>query len=496
MATMRLVPSTLYNAAGTSYLTVTNADNMYTNTDSTTYGTVTNVYASTSSRYVYLRGFNFNDIPSNARVDSFTIKIKAKESGISTSTSYRPRICNNTTTLTGSSSTIGTSATVISFTGVTTEWSTIKGYGDNFGIRVNVRRGNSNTEGYVDIYGAEILVEYSLPATVTSTLSGSGTIDPNGATSLYNGETYEITITPTNDSDTVTVTNNGNSVTLTEHTGGTAERYPASYTTGGSINGTRYQNTIGHSVSSPSSSTGSDYFSTTQGGSGSTWIEYAFDFSDIPLTATITSVSVQVRGHAEDISQSRQIATVQLYSGSTTKGSSIDFTSNSDTNYTLSNVGSWTASELHSAKLRFTIGVYGGLITGVTWTVTYTSSKYYTYSYTVSGDATIAVVISGSSSPPIITVGTPSRNIISDESGYDQCVCTFQSDLALLQWEARATKSGVTPARGVGLLVESGGSLPAQTNATVIIDNEELTDGDGEYTITVYGQSTGGVWSG
>ena len=497
MATIRLVPSTLYNAAGTSYLTVADQDNMMTNTDSTTYGVVTNIYASTSSRYVYLRGFNFSSIPSNARVESFTVKLKASESGISTSTNYRPRICNGTTTLTGSSSTIGTTASVISFTGVTTAWDTIKGYKENFGIRINVRRANSNTQGYVDIYGAEILVEYSLPSTITPTLTGNGTTDPSTATTAFAGESYTLTIVPTNASDAVTATKNGADITssLVSHTGATAERYPASYSNGGSVNGTRYQNTIGHSVANPSSSTGSDYFSTSQGGSGSTWIEYSFDFSDIPTTATITSVSVQVRGHAEDTSQSREIAKVQLYSGSTTKGSSIDFTSNSDATYTISNVGTWTATELHSAKLRFTIGVYGGLITGVTWTVTYTSPLYYTYTYTVDGDATIAVTISGGSTPPTITVGTPSRTRISALSGYDQCVCTFTADMALQAWEARATKAGTTPARGVGLLVESGTTLAAGATGTVYVENEELTNGDGEYTVTVYGQSTGGVWS-
>ena len=97
--------------------------------------------------------------------------------------------------------------------------------------------------------------------------------------------------------------------------------------------------------------------------------------------------------------------------------------------------------------------------------------------------------------PPIITVRTPSRSRISDESGYDQCRCDFTSDKDLSQWEARATKAGVTPARGVGLLVESGGALSAGAAATVIVDDEELTGGEGEYTITVYGCSTGGVWS-
>lgn len=127
MATIRLVPNTLYNAAGTTYLTVTNESNMFTNTDSTTYGTVSNVNASTSSRYVYLRGFNFSDIPSSATVNSFTIKLKASESNLSTSSNYRPRICNGTTTLTGSSSTIGTTTSVISFTSVSPTWDTIVG---------------------------------------------------------------------------------------------------------------------------------------------------------------------------------------------------------------------------------------------------------------------------------------------------------------------------------------------------------------------------------
>jgi hypothetical protein len=96
---------------------------------------------------------------------------------------------------------------------------------------------------------------------------------------------------------------------------------------------------------------------------------------------------------------------------------------------------------------------------------------------------------------PIITVNTPTRTKISRVEGYDQSVVTFTSDMDLQAWEARATIPGVTPARGVGLLVESGTTLSANTEATIYIDDEELTNGDNEYTITVYGQSTGGEWS-
>lgn len=122
MATIRLIPSA-YAVSSTSYLSVSNASNMYENTDSTTYATITNTYASTSSRYLYLRGFNFNDIPSNAIINSFTVKIKGYESGLSTSTSYAPRLANGTSALsnTTASTTFSTSAKTITIpTGVLT----------------------------------------------------------------------------------------------------------------------------------------------------------------------------------------------------------------------------------------------------------------------------------------------------------------------------------------------------------------------------------------
>lgn len=114
MATIRLIPST-YAVSSTYYLSVSNANNMYTNTDSTTYATITNTYSSTSSRYLYLRGFNFDDIPSAAVINSFTVKIKGYESGLSTSNSYAPRLANGTSVLsnTTASSNFTSSASTI-----------------------------------------------------------------------------------------------------------------------------------------------------------------------------------------------------------------------------------------------------------------------------------------------------------------------------------------------------------------------------------------------
>jgi len=135
MATARLIPST-YSLSNTS-LTVSDANNMYANTDSTNYASIGTT--STNSRYIYVKGFNFGSIPSGANVTSFTVKYKGNESGLSTSTSYRPRICNNTTALTGGSSVISTTVNTHSFTGVTNSWDDIAGYGSNFAVRFTVR---------------------------------------------------------------------------------------------------------------------------------------------------------------------------------------------------------------------------------------------------------------------------------------------------------------------------------------------------------------------
>ena len=80
MTTIRLIPSTYY-LSSTSYLSVNNIANAYENTDSETYATVTNSRSNTTSYYAYLRGFNFDDIPSNATINSFSIKLKVRESG-------------------------------------------------------------------------------------------------------------------------------------------------------------------------------------------------------------------------------------------------------------------------------------------------------------------------------------------------------------------------------------------------------------------------------
>lgn len=150
---------------------------------------------------------------------------------------------------------------------------------------------------------------------------------------------------------------------------GTSTSYPTSYTKNGNISGTNYTHCIGKG-SDTANSSGNDYASGSN--TSTAYIVYSFEDLKIPDGATIKSVSVTVKGHLENTS--RSTAKLQLYSGSTAKGSESKFSSTSDAVITMS-PGTWTAAELNDAKLRFTIGYYGGKVVGVTWTVEYEVEK-------------------------------------------------------------------------------------------------------------------------
>ena len=423
MATARLVASTYY-LSSTTYLSISNTSNMYTNTDSDTYATVTNSQTGTTSYYLYIRGFNFSAIPSGAVINSWTVKLKARESGISTSSSYAPKLCNGTSQITSTCTAVSTTATVHEFTGVSVDWDTIVGYGSNFGIRINCRRSSRNTTGYMYVYGAEIEVDYTLPdpRTITTTLSGDGTISPSGTTTSYDGMEFELTITPTTKGDPVTVTNNGTDVTgdLEEHYASgtestvseTAESYTtelsasgANFYTSSSSTGNYFNYAVGHTAESPGSTSTSynTYVKDNSNNTATGWAWYTFDFSAIPSNAEIESVEVKCYGACESTTHdSTHKANITLYSGSNLKSTEQYFTSTSNSTITITDPGDWTRDELLDARLKFEVAYYGGRLFGITWKVTYmvgTTPDYYTYVYTVSGDATIAVVI-----------GTPETN--------------------------------------------------------------------------------------
>lgn len=405
MATARLVPSTYYLSSST-YLSVSNAANMYSNTDNTSYGTVTNSQNGTTSYYIYLRGFNFSAIPSGAVVSGYSVKLKARESGVSTSSSYAPKLCHGTSQITSTCSAISTTASVHEFTGVSADWDEIVGYGSDFGIRINCRRASRNNTGYMYIYGAEIEVTYTIPdpRTITSTLTGSGTISPSGAQTYYDGKEYELTITPTDKTAAVSATKNGVNITqelVAHYAGGgqTASAVLGTYSLkSGGFNGSGasyFQGLTGKGHTA--STTTSNYYSSSS--STQAVFQYTIDLGDIPSNAVIDRLYMMASGHAESTSQSSEYMCVQLKSGSTELSDKYNFKSagTSNTVQTIEAETLPTVAQLSSLVVECTLGYYGGAINGVTVYLEYEIPSgdidHYTYTYTVDGDATIAVVI-------------------------------------------------------------------------------------------------------
>lgn len=401
MATIRLTPSTYY-LSNSSYLSVSNADNMYDDTDSTNYATIQNTRTSTSSYYIYLRGFNFDDVPSNAIVSDITIKLKAYHSGGNTSTIY----CYDGTTQVssaGSTTALTTSVTTKTFTNTTIEWNTLKGYGSDFGIRINCRRSSRNTTSYIYIYGAEIEVTYTIPTprTITTSLVGNGTIDPSGTQTVYDGDEFELVIEPTNQSDTITVKRDGSDITssLVYHSGGTTneQNVLGEYTLiSGGFNGSGasyFSGIVGNGYDT-SDTTTSNYYSS--GSETQAVFRYDMSFVGIPNDANITSLYMMVNGHAESTSNSNEYMCVQLVSGDTELSEQLNFKSigTSNSTQTIYADVTPTISQLENLAIECTLGYYGGAINGATVFLTYeVNSIYYTYSTTISGDMTIVVTI-------------------------------------------------------------------------------------------------------
>ena len=145
---------------------------------------------------------------------------------------------------------------------------------------------------------------------------------------------------------------------------GSVEAYPAEYTSSDMNSTSNLGNCIGKSASD-GSSTSNAYSS---GNNTTGVVEYSFDLSDVPAGATISSVSCQVKAHEENASRSS--FTLQLYSGSTAKGSATTVNGTSNTIYTLT-TGDWTREEIDNLLLHCEFGYYGGLVAGATIVVTY-----------------------------------------------------------------------------------------------------------------------------
>lgn len=99
--------------------------------------------------------------------------------------------------------------------------------------------------------------------------------------------------------------------------------------------------------------------------------------------------------------------------------------------------------------------------------------------------------------PPTITVSNLSATKISRVSGKDITYVSFTVNEECQAWKAkRVSSSGATHTQGT--LVDSGGSIPADTLYVFDITDDELVDAggtDGSNTIKVFVQDSAGNWS-
>lgn len=197
MATIRLVPSG-YSVSSSNRVTVSNPANMYYNTDHTAnYCSIRGRNSSSSTYYAFINGFNFSDVPANAAVTAFAIKIRCyKNSYLQQGTSYRPRLAssasnNNVLSNTTLSSDVTTTSggTVYTFPNGSLTWNTLKGYGSNFSIEIPLRS-SGNSYPYLYVYGAEIEVTYT-----ASDVHVTGVTLDKSTDTIEQGETTTLTAT-------------------------------------------------------------------------------------------------------------------------------------------------------------------------------------------------------------------------------------------------------------------------------------------------------------
>ena len=362
--------------------------------------------------YFYLT-FDTSDIPATATITSISGTVTVRVSSTSRVTNT---VCQLYSGTTAKGSNVQFNSTTSSNTETLVPGTWTRAELNDLRLRIGGTGSSSTQTKYIYLYGATITINYSVTAhDITIQNSTSVTVTAS-ETAVGDGDSVDIFASTL---DGITVKDNNVDVTsqFTRMTGDTVSAVPGDdFTTGFSDSGDNfYQSSsttstswleyaIGHSAESPySTSNTSNTYVKPEGDTG--WINYQFDFSEIPISATISSVSVRVYGARENASiDSSHVARFQCYSGSTAKGTLQNFTSTSNSLVTVTDPGTWTAAELHDAQLRFEIGYYGGRMLGITWEVTYVVDGYVYTVTNISTDHTIVVTAGGSTTTMYLKV--------------------------------------------------------------------------------------------
>ncbi len=409
--TVQLVPSGYTGV--TNITTSTNASyaisNGYKGSGDTSSSARLSMQTSTTG-YMYYT-FDTSGIPAGATITGITGTVTVR---VSNTTRVTNTVCQlySGTTAKGSNVTFASTTTGNTVT-LSPGSSWTRSELNDLRLRIGGTGSSSSQTKYIYFYGATINVSYSSTAydiTVSNSTSATVTVGETPVGAGGSTDIYADTLAG------ITVKDNGVDVTgqFVQVPDESISAVPGStVTTGFSASGAAfYQSSstssdswlryaIGHSAESPySTSNTSNTYVKPEGDTG--WMNYPFDFSDIPVGATIKTVGVKVYGASENATvDSTHVARFQCYSGSTAKGSIQNFTSTSNSLVTVTDVGTWTRAELQSAQLRFEVGYYGGRMLGITWTVEYEVDGYVYTITNVQADHAIVVTVSGGSQPTL-----------------------------------------------------------------------------------------------
>jgi hypothetical protein len=433
------LPSGYYRAVLTPTLLYTTSSSWASNNygrdvTNATYNTVVNTPSSTYSSGAYaVRGFDFSQVPSGAKVVSWTARVKAYQVGVDTShaaSSTIPLPSGQISMYAGrfylddrTGDTLNLFSRPIqgygndpeptqlsdfstSYGGTLIDWDTLKSYGDDVGFYIILYNQTSGEQSRLIFYGAEIEVIYCLPSNLTLTVTNHstnyGTVTPSGTISVPYGTEQTITIDKTYGQDTILLLNDYldcSSDIVSPGTTASTSTVLGTYTLiSGSFNssgGTYFSGLVGKGYDNSTQTTTNYYASSS---SQNAVFTYDVGITTLPSNATITDMYLMVNGHAESTSNASEYMCVQLKSGSTYFSDMLNFKSVGTSNSTqkVQATSMPTVAQLAAMKVECQLGYYGGALNGATLFVEYSSgsaSGKYDYTFKVTKDAQIDVYI-------------------------------------------------------------------------------------------------------
>lgn len=394
--TVTLVPS---GYTGLSNLTTSSSQPIsygYTDADSGTYAQLT--LNTSTTGYLYYT-FDTDDIPAGATISSITARCKSRVSNTSRVTNTVMQLYSGTTAK-GSNTTFASTTASARSLSPGTGWT--RADLNDLRLRIGGTGSSSTSSKYIRMYGADVTITYTVQTYNIVSSTNSGTIDPSGTTEVASGNSYTLRIIGLSSKPTVTDNNVDVTNQLTQSSEVTETLVPEWNTSGGF--------TVTNITNAYDNADSNNYADLMAPAGGSTCTLYlGMQSLDIPSDATITNVSCQATlQYNRNSSSSGFTASCRMYAGSTAKGSATTVVSAGGTDVAKTTfnltVGSWTASEITSARFYLTatnnasgtqrhIYVYG-----VSFNVTYESDGViYVYTLTnVQANHTIVVTAAAS----------------------------------------------------------------------------------------------------